>query len=100
MKKEKADEDKVFTNVNIEAHTNEKAWASHINKYIQLTDSVLKDIPAGTYKISVQFVIDIHGNMGQIKTLNDPGYGLAKRALNAVSSYKGDGNRRISVEEM
>jgi len=50
----------------------------------------LKDIPPGTYKISVQFIIDVHGNIGQIKTLDDPGYGLAKRALIAVSSYKGE----------
>ena len=87
-KKEKGDEDKVFTKVNIEAHTNEKAWANHINKQTQLPDSALKNIPAGTYKISIQFVIDVHGNIGQIKALNDPGYGLAKRALNAVSSYE------------
>jgi len=33
--KEKEDEDKVFTKVNIEANTNEKAWANHINKYTQ-----------------------------------------------------------------
>ena len=89
-KKEKEDEDKVFTKVNIEAHTNEKAWASHINKYTQLPDSVSKNIPAGTYKVSVQFVIDVHGNIGQIKALDDPGYGLAKIALNAVSSYEGE----------
>jgi protein TonB len=88
--KEKEDEDKVFTKVNIEANTNEKAWANHINKYTQLPDSVLKDIPPGTYKISVQFIIDVHGNIGQIKTLDDPGYELAKRALIAVSSYKGE----------
>jgi len=89
-KKEKDDEDKVFTKVNIEAYTDEKAWASHISKYTQLPDSVLKNIPAGTYKILVQFIIDIHGSIGQIKALDDPGYGLAKRALIAVSSYKGE----------
>jgi len=88
--KEKADEVKVFTKVNIEAHTNEKIWANHINKCIQLPDSVLKNIPAGKYEISVQFIVDIHGNLGQIKALNDPGYGLAQRAVNAVSSYKGE----------
>ena len=88
--KEKEDEDKVFTKVNIEAYTNEKAWANHISKYTQLPASVLKDIPPGTYKITVQFVIDVHGNIGQIKTFDDPGYGLAKMALTAVSSYKGE----------
>jgi len=88
--KEKEDEDKVFTKVNIEAYTNEKAWASHINKYTQLPDSALKSISPGTYKVNVQFIIDVHGNIRQIKALNDPGYGLAKRAISAVSSYKGE----------
>ena len=84
------DENKVFEKIEINAHTNQKAWAEHISKKTQLPDSVLKDIPAGTYKVNVQFIVDVHGNMGQIKTMNDPGYGLAERAINAVSSYKGE----------
>lgn len=83
------DEEKVFTKVNIEAHTNEKAWAEHISRKTQLPDSVVKDIPAGTYKVNVQFVVDVHGNVGQIKAKNDPGYGLAKMAMNVISTYKG-----------
>jgi hypothetical protein len=39
--------------------------------------------------VNVQFIIDKHGNIGQIKAKNDPGFGLAKRAENIVSSYKG-----------
>ena len=66
-----------------------RTWNEHINKKTQLPDSILKNIPAGTYKVNVQFVIDIHGNVGQIKAKNDPGYGLAKKAVNVVSSYKG-----------
>jgi protein TonB len=84
------DENKVFEKIEINAHTNQKAWAEHISKKTQLPDSVIKDVPAGTYKVNVQFIVDIHGNMGQIKALNDPGYGLAERAINAVSSYKGE----------
>jgi len=84
------DEEKIFEKVNIEAHTNEKAWSNHINKLTQLPDSIKKNIPAGTYKVFVQFVIDIHGSMGQIKVKNDPGFGLAKIALKAVSTYKGE----------
>ena len=84
------DENKIFEKIEINAHTNQRAWAEHISKKTQLPDSVLKDIPPGTYKINVQFIVDVHGNMGQIKALNDAGYGLAKRALDAVSSYKGE----------
>ena len=83
-------ENKVFEKVEVDAHTNRKAWAEHISKKTQLPDSVIKDVPAGTYKVNVEFLVNVHGNIGQIKALNDPGYGLAERAINAVSSYKGE----------
>ena len=80
---------RVFEKIELEAGTNEKAWAEHIMKKTQLPDSTLKDIPAGTYKVNVQFVIDKHGNIGQIKAKNDPGFDLAKRAENVISTYNG-----------
>ncbi len=80
---------KVFEKAEVEANTNKKAWAEHIMKKTQLPASILKDIPAGTYKINVQFVIDKHGNIGQIKAKNDPGFGLARRAENVISTYNG-----------
>ena len=83
------EENKVFEKVELEAHPDRKEWAAHISKKTQLPDSVVKDIPAGTYKVSVQFVVDVHGNLGQIKAKNDPGYGLAKMAMNIISAYKG-----------
>jgi protein TonB len=90
--KNKKVEDKyqVFEKVSNEAGTNEKTWADHIKRKTQLPDSIKKDIPSGTYKVTVQFIIDKHGSIGQIKALNDPGFGLAQRAENAVSSYKGE----------
>jgi protein TonB len=83
------DENKIFTKVNIESGTDSKQWAAHVKKYTHLPDSVLRGIPDGTYKVTVRFVIDIHGNIGQIKAKNDPGYGFATRAENIVTSYKG-----------
>lgn len=83
------EENKVFEKVEVNAHTNEKAWAEHIAKKAQLPDSLMKDIPGGTYKVNVQFIVDVHGNLGQIKAKNDPGYGLAKMAMSVISSYKG-----------
>ncbi len=79
----------VFEKVEVDAYTNEKAWVAHVMKKTQLPDSILKDIPAGTYKINVQFIIDKHGNIGQIKAKNDPGFGLARRAEHIVSTYNG-----------
>ena len=88
--KKAGSEDPVFEKVSNEVSTNEKAWAEHIKRKTVLPDSVLKSIPAGTYKITVQFIVDKMGNVGQIKALNDAGYGLAQRAENAVLSYKGE----------
>lgn len=83
------DEIDVFEKVEVNAHTNQKAWNEHVRKKAQLPVSVSKDIPAGTYKVNVQFVIDKHGNIGQVKPKNDPGFGLAKKAVSVISSYKG-----------
>ena len=84
------DESKVFEKIEVNAHTDQKAWTEHISKKTQLPDSAIKDIPGGTYKVNVRFIVDVHGNIGQIKALNDPGFGLAERAINSVSSYKGE----------
>ena len=83
------EENKVFEKVEVNANTNQKEWAAHIAKKTQLPDSAVKDIPAGTYKVNVQFVVDVHGNVGQIKAKNDPGYGLSKMAMNVISTFKG-----------
>jgi len=83
------DENKVFEKIEVNAYTSQKTWTEHIATKTQLPDSVLKNIPAGSYKVKVQFVVDIHGNIGQVKVKNDPGYGLAQRATSIISSYKG-----------
>lgn len=80
---------RVFEKVELEANTNEKAWMEHIRKKTQLPDSILKSIPAGIYIVNVEFIIDKHGNIGQVKAKNDPGYGLALRAENIISTYTG-----------
>ena len=80
---------RVFEKVELEANTNAKTWMEHIKKRTQLPDSILNSIPAGTYIINVQFIIDKHGNIGQVKVKNDPGYGLAVRAENIISTYTG-----------
>jgi len=83
------DENKVFEKVEQNANTNQKTWTAHISKKTKLPDSIIKDIPVGTYKVNVQFVVDIHGNIGQVKAKNDPGYGLVKIAVDVISTYKG-----------
>jgi len=75
------EKEKVFEKVEIISSTNMKNWNDHIIKATQLPEKNCKDIPAGTYKVSVQFIIDVHGNIGQVKAKNDPGFGLVKKQL-------------------
>jgi hypothetical protein len=92
LAKAQGDEEKIFTKVPVEAGTNIKQWADHVKKSTQLTDSMLRAIPYGIYKVKVQFIVDVHGNVGQIKATNDPGYGLAKKAMSILHDYKGKWN--------
>ena len=80
---------KVFEKVEVNATTDQQQLTNHILRKSQLPDSILKTIPAGSYKVNVQFVIDVHGIMGQVKAKNDPGFGLAQRAVQIMSTYKG-----------
>ena len=88
-KKADGKEPNVFTRVEIEANTNPKAWADHVRKYTRLPDSIVKEIPPGTYTVRVQLIVDKHGNIGQVKAKSDPGYGFAKKAERIVSTYNG-----------
>ena len=42
------DENKVFEKIEVNAHTDQKAWTEHIFNKTQLAESGIKDIPAGT----------------------------------------------------
>jgi len=84
------EEEKIFQKVELEAHTDVKKWNEHITKNSMIPDSVSKNIPAGTYKVLVQFIVDKHGNIGQVKAKDNPGYGLGEKAENVLKSYKGE----------
>ena len=83
------DWDKVFTKVEIEAGTNRQDWDSYMRKNAVLPASVARSIPSGTYKVLISFIIDINGSLQDIKADNDPGYGLAARALEVFKGYRG-----------
>jgi|SRR5687767_6726082 periplasmic protein TonB len=80
---------KVFEKVEIMAGTNLKEWETHIRKNSNLPDSVKKEIPEGDYIAIIKFVVDIHGNIGEISIKKDPGHGLGKKAANIIRNYKG-----------
>ncbi|MFM9907980.1 MAG: hypothetical protein ACKVOW_01455 [Chitinophagaceae bacterium] len=83
-------EAKVFTKVESESGTNWAEWKKYLEKNSLLTDSEIATIPNGIYQALINFVIDIHGNIVQLKLLNDPGYGLGKRAIQLLKNYTGE----------
>jgi len=83
------EDEKVFEKIEITAGTDTKLWNQHIQRYSKLPDSIQQKIPAGTYKVEVQFVINKMGDLGSVKAKNDPGYGLNKIAEKIIRNYKG-----------
>jgi hypothetical protein len=84
-----AQDEKVFEKVELNAHTDPALLTRHIKMNIDLPDSVVAKIPPGTYKAEVEFIIDVHGYMGQLKLTKDPGYGLGQRAMQIMKNYQG-----------
>jgi protein TonB len=93
QKKEKPvetyDIERVFTKIEINAGTNTQDWFCYTKESTVLPDSLAKTIPAGTYKVLISFIVNTDGKLSDVKADNDPGYGLAGRALKIFSGYKG-----------
>jgi protein TonB len=83
------DWDHIFTKIEIEAGTNLQDWSSSMRKNTVLPASVAKSISAGTYNVLISFIVNIDGTVYDIKADNDPGYGLASRAIKIFKGYKG-----------
>lgn len=88
-KKSPADWDYVFTKVEIEAGPDRPDWDSYMRRSTVLPDSMAKTIPPGTYNVLISFIIKADGTVSDMKAENDPGYGLAARALEIFNNYKG-----------
>lgn len=84
-----SDHDFVFTKIEIEAGTNPQDWHTYMRKSTVLPPAVAKAIPPGTYNVLVKFIIGVEGKLYDIKADNDPGYGLAARAVEVFKGYKG-----------
>jgi len=44
--------------------------------------------PAGRYTVTLSFIVDREGNISDIQTLNDPGYGTAAEAIKVIKKSK------------
>ena len=79
----------IFCGIGPEASVDWEEWTAYLNNNLVLDEASLDTIPAGTYKVFIQFVVDIKGRISDVSVLKDPGYGLGKRTMNVISRYKG-----------
>ena len=88
VKLDPVEEDKIFQKVEPDAGpVDPVAWNKYLQKNTRLPDSIARQIPTGTYKVVVRFIVDTHGYIGQVEALNDPGFGLAERAVTMIRNY-------------
>jgi periplasmic protein TonB len=80
------DENKVFEKVEIEASVDVKQWRRHLESQLQryIEDAAAQGMSPGQYTVQVRFLVEKDGSITDVRSLNDPGYGLGKGAVDVV----------------
>jgi protein TonB len=79
-------EDKIFEKVEIEASVDPRSWRRHLETQLQryIEDAAAQGMSPGQYTVQVRFLVERDGSITDVSALNDPGYGLAKGAVDVV----------------
>lgn len=79
---------KIFEKVEIEADYpgGVQAWRNYLEKNLDPSVPVDKGAPAGNYMVLVQFVVDKEGNLSEIKSLTNHGYGMEQEVLRIIKN--------------
>ena len=72
-----------FTSVEVDAKFIGN-WKSFLERNLNAGVATDNNAPAGRYSVVVQFVVDVEGNVSDIKTLTTHGYGLEAEAVRAL----------------
>lgn len=82
----KEDPNQIFTKVEIEASVDQKQWIRHLQTQLQryIEDAASNGMDPGTYTVQVKFLVEKDGSIADVQALNDPGFGLAKAAVDVV----------------
>jgi protein TonB len=80
------DENKIFEKVEIEASVNINTWRRHLESQLQryIEDAASSGMNPGTYTVNVRFLVERDGSITDVRSLNDPGYGLGQGAVEVV----------------
>lgn len=79
-------EDKIFEKVDVEATFpgGEGGWRRYLEKNLNPNVPVENDAPIGIYTVIVQFIVDKNGNISDVKTLTNFGYGMEQEVLRII----------------
>jgi len=83
----KEDPDQIFTKVEIEAKVDAKQWRRHLESQLQryIEDAASQGMAPGQYTVQVRFLVERDGSVADVSVVGaDPGYGLAKGAVEVV----------------
>ena len=82
----KIDENEIFQKVEIEAKVDPKQWRRHLESQLQryIEDAASQGMSPGQYTVQVRFLVERDGSITDVTSLNDPGYGLGKGAVDVV----------------
>jgi periplasmic protein TonB len=75
--------DEPFRSVEVDAKFDGN-WERFLLKNLNPNTPIDNGAPAGKYKIIIQFVVDLEGNVSDIKALTNHGYGLEQEAIRVL----------------
>ena len=77
-------EPEIFTKVEVDA-SYPGNWHSFLERNLNTLVAIENSAPEGIYTTIVQFIVDISGNVSDIKSLTKVGYGMEEEAVRVVS---------------
>lgn len=84
----KITEPEIFPFVEIEAKFNGN-WEKFLTRSLNANVPVENEAPAGRYTVLIQFVVDLEGNVNDIKALTNHGYGMEQEAMRVLKKAIG-----------
>jgi len=72
-----------FTTVEIDAKFNGN-WKAFLERNLNADVATDNNAPTGRYSVVIQFVVDVEGNISDVKPLTNHGYGLEAEALRVI----------------
>lgn len=63
-----------------------EGWQKYLEKNLNTNTPVDKGAPIGVYTVVVSFTVDTNGNVSEVKSENDPGYGVAEEAVRFIKA--------------